>query len=217
MCSSNGKAWRNFNKTKFWKNKVEAFKRSSFYRVSEGARISAPSITAKIGIKPEFQGEYIHPKLVHFVAEWCSDEYAFKVQELMDSINENLHEYIKRENIEDKPEHTNPLFLSTVSMICDIMTKPIGQAEFENQFCWGYRDIDTHGCEYFAITDAINTLIKSRDYIKHHDRPLFDFMEERRLNEIQQLEQKKNKPKSIVDRLAFLKTETEEEKHNKDD
>ena len=212
MCSSNGKAWRNFNKTKFWKNKVEAFNRSSFSRDSEGARISAPSITAKIGVKPEFQGEYIHPKLIHFVAEWCNDDYAFKVAELMDSINKQIHEHIERENIEDKPENTKPLFLSTVSTICDIMTKPIGQKEFEQQFCWGYRDIDTQGCEYFAVSEALNTLIKSRDYVKHHDKPLFDFMEERRMNEIQRLEQKKNKPKAIIDRLEFLKKETDEEK-----
>ena len=206
MCSSNGKQWRHFNKTKFWKNKMEAFKRSSFYKTPEGGIILPPTILAKKDIKPEFQGEYVHPKLIHFVAEWISADYAFKVAELMDSINENIHEQIKRENIEDKPENTKQLFLSSVATICDIMTKPIGQTEFEDQFCWGYRDVNTQGCEYFAVSDALNTLIKSHDYIKSHDKQLFDFMEERRINEIQKLEQRKNKTKGIIDRIEFLKS-----------
>ena len=205
MCSDNHKKWRNFNKTKLWKNKLEAFKNSSFYKSNEDALIRAPSILAKKGVKPEFQGEYVHPKLIHFVAEWISDEYAFKVSELMDSINEHIHEQIKRENIEDKPENTNQLFLSSVATICDIISKPIGQAEFEEQFAWGYHDVNTQGCEYFTVSDALNTLIKSHDYIKAHDKQLFDFMEERRMNEIQKLEQRKNKTKAIIDRIEFLK------------
>ena len=200
MCSSNGKSWRDFKRTKNYVNKINAFKKIL------GAGITAPSKVAKNGVIPRFQGEYIHPKLIHFVAEWISDEYAFKVSELMDSINENIHEQIKRENIEDKPENTKQLFLSSVATICDIMTKPIGQTEFEEQFCWGYRDINTQGCEYFVVSDALNTLLKSHDYIKSHDKQLFDFMEERRMNEIQKLEQRKNKPKSIIDRLEFLKS-----------
>ena len=97
-----------------WRNK-------SFYKTPEGGIILPPTILAKKDIKPEFQGEYVHPKLIHFVAEWISADYAFKVAELMDSINENIHEQIKRENIEDKPENTKQLFLSSVATICDIM------------------------------------------------------------------------------------------------
>jgi hypothetical protein len=39
----------------------------------------------------EVQGQYIHPDLVHFVAEWISIEYAFQVDDLMIAINENTH------------------------------------------------------------------------------------------------------------------------------
>lgn len=55
MCSDNGKKWRNFTTTKYWKNKLEAFKRSSFYRFPEDALIRATSIKLKIGVKPEFR------------------------------------------------------------------------------------------------------------------------------------------------------------------
>lgn len=37
------------------------------------------------------RGTYIHPKLIHFVAEWVSLEYAFKVAHIMDLLNEELH------------------------------------------------------------------------------------------------------------------------------
>jgi hypothetical protein len=39
-------------------------------------------------VAPALKGWYIHPKLVHFVAEYCSIRYAFKVAEIMDLINE---------------------------------------------------------------------------------------------------------------------------------
>ena len=38
--------------------------------------------------KCETYGTYVHPKLVHFVAEWCNISYAFKVATIMDNIDE---------------------------------------------------------------------------------------------------------------------------------
>lgn len=35
----------------------------------------------------ECRGTYVHPDLVHFVAEWCNIEYAFKVNIIMNNIN----------------------------------------------------------------------------------------------------------------------------------
>lgn len=135
MCSSNNKKWRNFNKTKYWKCKVEAFKRSSFYQVSEDALIRAPSINAKKGIKPEFQGEYIHPKLIHFVAEWVSDEYAFKVAELMDSINDSVHQRMNDLKISDTPQNANTVFNLVIDEHKDRLV-----SDNENQQCWGIRE-----------------------------------------------------------------------------
>ena len=35
----------------------------------------------------EIYGTYVHPDLIHFVAEWCNIEYAFKVNIIMNNIN----------------------------------------------------------------------------------------------------------------------------------
>ena len=136
MCSSNGKAWRNFTKTKYWKGKLEAFKKSSFYKGQEDARIRAPSILAKNGIKPEFQGEYIHPKLIHFVAEWCSDEYAFKVAELMDSVNNRVHQQLQQLQLPDTPTNAKPIFEQTINNNIRFVS------DNENKQCWGVRETD---------------------------------------------------------------------------
>ena len=64
-------------------------------------------------ITNELKGTYIHPELVHFVAEWVNYEYAFTVSRIMDSINEraklknisdneNLNEIINKLNEEIK-------------------------------------------------------------------------------------------------------------------
>ena len=64
-------------------------------------------------ITNELKGTYIHPELVHFVAEWVNYEYAFTVSRIMDSINEraklknisdneNLNEIINKLNEENK-------------------------------------------------------------------------------------------------------------------
>ena len=39
----------------------------------------------------ELQGWWIHSKLVHHLAEWANIEYAIKVSEIMDLINERIH------------------------------------------------------------------------------------------------------------------------------
>ncbi|KAI5507976.1 KilA, N-terminal/APSES-type HTH, DNA-binding family [Trichomonas vaginalis G3] len=51
------------------------------------------------GVINEFKGIYIHPDLVHFVAEWCSVKYAFYVKDIMDSIDKKVHEKLDEEEI----------------------------------------------------------------------------------------------------------------------
>lgn len=53
-----------------------------------------PFYTINEGISTEYnylRGTYVHPNLIHFVAEWCSIEYAFKIQQLANQINETYH------------------------------------------------------------------------------------------------------------------------------
>ncbi|KAI5509690.1 hypothetical protein TVAGG3_0707980 [Trichomonas vaginalis G3] len=82
----------------------------------------------------EFKGIYIHPDLVHFVAEWCSVKYAFYVKDIMDSIDKKVHEKLDEEELEDTVENTKHLFEEEVRKMCE------KQLEHEREICYGCRD-----------------------------------------------------------------------------
>lgn len=52
----------------------------------------------------EFKGTFIHPDLIHFVAQWVDVSYAFAVKHVMDSINDKVHEVLKKNELPDTPE-----------------------------------------------------------------------------------------------------------------
>ena len=130
MCTSNGKAWRNYKNTKSWISIKNAFER----RFCKGARINAPSYFLE-KVNPKYQGEYIHPKLVHFVAEYCSIDYAFTVAEIMDGINDKVHDALKKQELEDTAENSKPVFMEIAKQIA-----PSIQTNAIDQQCWGIRD-----------------------------------------------------------------------------
>ncbi|KAI5529678.1 hypothetical protein TVAGG3_0326570 [Trichomonas vaginalis G3] len=86
------------------------------------------------GVINEFKGIYIHPDLVHFVAEWCSVKYAFYVKDIMDSIDKKVHEKLDEEELEDTVENAKPLFEQDVRKMRE------KQLEHEREICYGYRD-----------------------------------------------------------------------------
>ena len=86
------------------------------------------------GVINEFKGIYIHPDLVHFVAEWCSVKYAFYVKDIMDSIDKKFHEKLDEEELEDTVENAKHLFEEEVRKMCE------KQLEHEREICYGYRD-----------------------------------------------------------------------------
>ncbi|KAI5516970.1 hypothetical protein TVAGG3_0499460 [Trichomonas vaginalis G3] len=86
------------------------------------------------GVINEFKGIYIHPDLVHFVAEWCSVKYAFYVKDIMDSIDKKVHEKLDEEELEDTVESAKPLFEQEVRKMRE------KQLEHEREICYGYRD-----------------------------------------------------------------------------
>ena len=129
MCSSNEKQWRHFKNTKSWKQVENAFIR----RYSEGGIIRPSYELAKIS--PKYQGQYVHPKLVHFVAEYCSIDYAFTVAEIMDSINDKVHDVLEKNELPDTPENAKPAFNEVVKQIV-----PSVNTELINKTCWGFRE-----------------------------------------------------------------------------
>ncbi|KAI5487546.1 hypothetical protein TVAGG3_0955820 [Trichomonas vaginalis G3] len=86
------------------------------------------------GVINEFKCIYIHPDLVHFVAEWCSVKYAFYVKDIMDSIDKKVHEKLDEEELEDTVENAKHLFEEEVRKMCE------KQLEHEREICYGYRD-----------------------------------------------------------------------------
>ncbi|KAI5539450.1 hypothetical protein TVAGG3_0017150 [Trichomonas vaginalis G3] len=86
------------------------------------------------GVINEFKGIYIHPDLIHFIAEWCSVKYAFYVKDIMDSIDKKVHEKLDEEELEDTVENAKHLFEEEVRKMCK------KQLEHEREKCYGYRD-----------------------------------------------------------------------------
>ncbi|KAI5487565.1 hypothetical protein TVAGG3_0956090 [Trichomonas vaginalis G3] len=86
------------------------------------------------GVINEFKGIYIHPDLVHFVAEWCSVKYAFYVKDIMDSIDKKVHEKLDEEELEDTVENAKHLFEEEVRKMHE------KQLEHEREIFYGYRD-----------------------------------------------------------------------------
>ena len=155
MCSSNNKRWRNYKNGKMWKSVINAFE----HIYSQGDQKLTPSYYIE-KVAPKYQGEYIHPKLVHFVAEYCSVEYAFIVAEIMDSVNEKVHEALHEKQLPDTAENAKPVFVEVAKQIA-----PSIKSVAEQQ-CWGVRD-DVHSLDSWERDDLCRYI---DDYKKIKER-----------------------------------------------
>lgn len=137
MCSSNNKRWREYKRTNAWQEIVEIYeefiKNTCESKIFQG--VSFPTPYFDIKITRDFQGCYIHPKLVHFVAEYCSKRYAYMVAELMDSINDQVHQQLTKNNLPDTPTNAQPIFEQTIDAHRFV-------SDNENKQCWGVRETD---------------------------------------------------------------------------
>ena len=152
MCSSNNKRWREYKRTNAWKEIIEIYdefiKNTCESKIFQGVNFPTPYFDIKI--TRDFQGCYIHPKLVHLVAEYCSKRYAFMVAELMDSINETVHAKLAKDNLKDTPANSINITEETFKYMQDVCIKYnmlINEreeaAKFANKhdiYCWGIRD-----------------------------------------------------------------------------
>jgi hypothetical protein len=85
MAAAWGKEIKEYFRLKDWKNKVK-------YWSKEINTESKARYTLKKGYGNRARGDYVHPDFVHFVAEWCNVDYAFKVAKIMDAINSGNNE-----------------------------------------------------------------------------------------------------------------------------
>ena len=105
-------------------------------KIQSGKKLPDPEMTPKyqlLNVSNEFKGTYIHPKLVHFVAEWVDLEYAFTVSEIMDSINDKVHEELNKQQLPDTVENAKPIFNEIAKSIAP-------NIHINNSSTWGYRD-----------------------------------------------------------------------------
>ena len=149
----NGKRWYKYKQTQQWKE-IEKVAENKF---KTGCwKVGANSPPPQNGIyfdvdtgKNEFRGIYIHPKLVHFVCQYVSVDYAFKVAELMDSINDQVHSTMEKQHLPDTPTNAQPIFEQTIEQHRFV-------SDVENSQCWGVREHDKY--DYLDSWD--------KDYIK---------------------------------------------------
>ena len=99
------------------------------------ADLKKPAKYVLSNVSNEFKGTYIHPDLIHFVAEWIDIEYAFIVAEIMDSVNDKVHEVLQEQQLPDTVENAKPIFVEVAKQIA-----PSIQVSTLEQQCWGVRD-----------------------------------------------------------------------------
>ena len=86
LCRDAREDFYNFRRGKKWKQIIEYWNQE--YKIESTEKSRLPLIELKKGY-PKAQGIYINPDLIHFVANWISIDYAFKVAKIMNLINEH--------------------------------------------------------------------------------------------------------------------------------
>ena len=101
LCNQCGKDFFNYKQNKEWAEIVNYFEKQQPCEITGLVGPAEYRIHSGIPDKYKFlRGTYVHPDLIHFVAHWCSIEYAFKVSKVMNLINE-------RANITETPSNEN--------------------------------------------------------------------------------------------------------------
>lgn len=99
------------------------------------------------------RGTYIDPRLINYVALWINPRYAIQVSKIMDTINDNVHIQLEKQQLADTPEHAEPIFKSVVQTYCQ------PSLEQQNQQCYFVRE---HGDRFDYLSswdkDSIKTL-----------------------------------------------------------
>ena len=92
-----------------------------------------PEFYELLKIANDYRGVYIHPDLIHFVAQWVSVRYSFEVKHIMDSINDKVHEELNNKQLPDNVENAKPIFNEIAKSIAP-------NIHINNSSTWGYRD-----------------------------------------------------------------------------
>ena len=127
---------RFLRENKSWKEYLDAFK-EDFYLDEKVQIEKRPDLIEKWQncYAPKYRGTYVHPKLINYIAIWASPKYAIYVGDIMDQINDKVHEKLDEQDKEDTPENAIEALNSVVEPLFNVKA----QASRESG-CWGYRD-----------------------------------------------------------------------------
>ena len=109
ICKDNEKDFYGWMRSKKTQELIEKYEK--YLNKNKTANLRSRNINLiykKTNVPVQLRGFYIHPKLVHNLCEWCDIEYAIKVAEIMDLINEQIK--IRNVNLEfivDELKETN--------------------------------------------------------------------------------------------------------------
>ena len=95
ICKDNKKRFNDISSYNYW---IEYLSLISYVREIPHVEL----VKDKLKYSKEVRGIYIHPKLVNFLCEHVNLEYAIKVSEIMDLMNERIH--INNSNLEEEIE-----------------------------------------------------------------------------------------------------------------
>jgi hypothetical protein len=138
LCRDAGKDFYGFKRGNRWKEIVE------YWQKEDAANLLPPIYELKKGYD-ECKGIYVHKDLIHFVAEFVSLEYTFKVKKIMDSINENnfdkLNKHVedlqnRNENLVDKA-HNNDVRTDINNKKVRIVKIKDEESKIENKYYYG--------------------------------------------------------------------------------
>ena len=124
---------RFLRENKSWKEYLDAFKE----KMSLAESGQAQNLIEKCykSYPNDYKGTYVHPKLINYIAIWASPKYAIYVGDIMDQINDKVHEKLDEQDKEDTPENAIEALNSVVEPLFNVKA----QASRESG-CWGYRD-----------------------------------------------------------------------------
>lgn len=85
ICSDNGKEFKLLNRNQGFQRKISI--------VSSLVQPNTSEILLDLtkGFSNKVKGTYVHPLLVNYICMWANEKYAFKVDLIMNTINEELH------------------------------------------------------------------------------------------------------------------------------
>jgi hypothetical protein len=93
ICIDNNRRFKNLTDTDRWHKIIGLYNEE----IAFGEKTPDSKLWFVASVSNDLRGSYIHPKLVHHVAEWADLKYAIRVGRIMDAINENNKEKLDKE------------------------------------------------------------------------------------------------------------------------